>query len=96
MCIRDRDSRDLDGRVDWEKGVVGEMSVEPSIELLPKVVARAGREASSFEGLAGAWFLDETAMYWSTHFEMMVSSNSLGASSLNRGPAARAKVILSL
>ncbi len=72
------------------------MSAEPSTDPPPKVVAMAGRDTSSLECLAGAWFLDETAIYWSTHLEMMVSSNSLGASSLNRGPAARAKVMLSL
>ncbi len=48
LSVEARDRRDLDGRVDWEKGVVGEIRAEalPAAVALENAVAREGREIS--------------------------------------------------
>src|SRR5690349_6296609 len=84
-----RDRSDLEGSVVCEKGVVGETRAEPSAAPLANVVASSGSETSFLETTGLTCSAAQTEMYRSTHFETMVSSNSPGASSLKRSPAAR-------
>lgn len=88
-----RERRDFGGKVVCENGVVGDMTAFSAA--LEKVVVSSGKSLLFFvSGTACRAAVD--AMYWSTHFEMMVSSNSPDASILKRSPAARANAILSL
>lgn len=52
--------KDLGGKVDWEKGVVGEIKVELLMELVLKVVFREMLVLFCFEGI---WWVDEMVMY---------------------------------
>lgn len=60
LSVEARERKDLGGKVDWEKGVVGEIKAEPSMEPVPKVVSREMLALLCFEG---TWRADETAMY---------------------------------
>ena len=60
-------------------GVVGDTRPDPSIAPAKNEVERAG-SLGVLAAAAPPWRAAEAAMYWSTHLEMMVSSNSPGAS----------------
>ena len=89
-----RERRDFGGKVVCENGVVGDMTAFSAA--FEKVVVSSGKSLLFFVSSGTACRAAVEAMYWSTHFEMMVSSNSPDASILKRSPAARANAILSL
>lgn len=93
------ESKDLDGRADWENGVVGEVRAA-AVLALP--LAFEGKDVASWgddsfkTGVAAGCLLAERAMYVSTHLAIMVCSYSPGSSKSKNLPALRAKIMLSL